>query len=121
MGQHFQDYGKKYQFFKGFSLFQSFEDNEAFTSSGQVAKLAPDAERQVFQWHRYGTVDFQSEKLIDVPVGSAVFGGCVEVGMIPHDKNHFRIFANLRNAGNEQSNGYRLATMVKHHGMGEKG
>ncbi|GFU12482.1 hypothetical protein TNCV_4244421 [Trichonephila clavipes] len=95
MGQHFQDYGKKYQFFKGFSLFRSFDDNETFTSSGQVAKLAPDAEGQVFQGLGSGQVVLQAERLINVPVGSAVFGGRIEVGMIHRDKNHFRVFAVL--------------------------
>ncbi|GFU24956.1 hypothetical protein TNCV_340011 [Trichonephila clavipes] len=121
MGQHSQDYGKKYQFFKGFSLFRSFDDNEAFTFSGQVEKFAPDAEGQVFQGLGSGQVALQAEKLINVPVGSAVFGGRIEVGMIHRDKNHFRVFAVLQNASNGQSNGYRLATMVKQHGMGEKG
>ncbi|GFV20897.1 hypothetical protein TNCV_3651081 [Trichonephila clavipes] len=40
--------------------------------------------------------------------------------MIHRDANHFCIFAILRNAGNGQFDRDRLATMVKHVGMGEK-
>ncbi|GFV78790.1 hypothetical protein TNCV_1718221 [Trichonephila clavipes] len=87
-----------------------------------VTKLAPDAERQVFERYRSGQVALQAEPLIDAPVGSAVSGGREEVGMIHGDTNHCWIFAILRNAGNRQLvDRDRLVTIVKHVGMGEKG
>ncbi|GFT98858.1 hypothetical protein TNCV_3792671 [Trichonephila clavipes] len=121
MGQHFQVYGKKSQFFKIFPLVQSLDDDEASISLDHVTKLAPDAEMQVFQEHRSGQVAFQAEPFIDVPVGFAVFGGRDEVGVIHRNANYFRVFAIFQNAGNGQFNRYRLATMVKHVGMGKKG
>ncbi|GFU75228.1 hypothetical protein TNCV_2056711 [Trichonephila clavipes] len=70
---------------------------------------------------RAGQVAFQAEAFIDVPVGSAVFGGRDEVRMVHRDANHFWVISILRNAGNGQFDRYRLATMVKHVGMCEKG
>ncbi|GFW25057.1 hypothetical protein TNCV_3155601 [Trichonephila clavipes] len=52
---------------------------------------------------------------------SAVFGGREEVGVVHRDANPFRIFAILWNAGNGKFDGDRLATMVKHIGICEKG
>ncbi|GFW88558.1 hypothetical protein TNCV_828271 [Trichonephila clavipes] len=121
MGQYFQIDGKKSQLFKHFPLVRALDDDEASVSLGQVTKLAPDAERKVFEGYRSGQVALQAEPFIDVPVGPAVFGSREEVGMIHRDANHFWIFAILRNAGNGQFDRDRLATMVKHVGMGEKG
>ncbi|GFT99796.1 hypothetical protein TNCV_748751 [Trichonephila clavipes] len=83
--------------------------------------LAPDAERQVFQRHGSGQAAFQAQPFIDIPVGPAVFGSRKEIGVVHRDTNHFWIFAILRNAGNGHFNRERLATMVKHVGMGKKG
>ncbi|GFW44218.1 hypothetical protein TNCV_2636161 [Trichonephila clavipes] len=59
-------------------------------------------------------VAFQAEaSFIDVRVGSAIFGGRDEVGMVHRVENHFLVFAILRNTGNEQFDKYTLATMVK--------
>ncbi|GFX64546.1 hypothetical protein TNCV_2811711 [Trichonephila clavipes] len=77
--QHFQIDGKKSQLFKNFPLVRSLDDDEASVSLGQVTKLAPDAERQVFEGYRSGQVAFQAEPFINVPVGSAVSGGREEV------------------------------------------
>ncbi|GFW63878.1 hypothetical protein TNCV_705841 [Trichonephila clavipes] len=70
--------------------------------------------------HGSGEVAFQAEEFIDVPVGSAVFGCREEIRVVHRDANHFRVFAIFWNAGDGQFNRYRLATMVKHVGMGEK-
>ncbi|GFS54593.1 hypothetical protein TNCV_2749051 [Trichonephila clavipes] len=99
----------------------ALDDDEASVSLGQVTKFAPDAESQVFQRHGSEQAAFQTEPFIDLPDGSAVSGGREEVGMIHRDANHFWIFAILRNTGNRQFDRDRLATMVKHIGMGEKG
>ncbi|GFY13493.1 hypothetical protein TNCV_1803641 [Trichonephila clavipes] len=121
MGHHFQVDCKKSQLFQIFPLVRSLDDDEASVSLGQVSKLAPDAERLVFEGYRSGKVAFQAEPFIDVPVGSAVFGGCDEVGVIHRETNHFWIFAIFRNADNGQFDRDRLTTMVKHIGMDEKG
>ncbi|GFX86604.1 hypothetical protein TNCV_462241 [Trichonephila clavipes] len=121
MGQHLQVDGKKSQLFKNFPLVRALDDDEASVSLGQVTKLAPDTESQVFQRHGSGQVAFQAEPFNDVPVGSAVFSCCEEVGVIHRDANYFRIFAIFQNAGNGQFDRNRLTTMVKHVGVGEKG
>ncbi|GFX21770.1 hypothetical protein TNCV_547071 [Trichonephila clavipes] len=123
MGQYFQVDGKKSKLFKKFPLVRALDDDEASVSLGQVTKLAPDAERQVFEGYRSGQVALQAEPLVDVPVGPAVFGSRVRVKIrvIHRDTNYFRVFAILRNAGNGQFDRDRLATMVKHVGMGKKG
>ncbi|GFW27009.1 hypothetical protein TNCV_1378471 [Trichonephila clavipes] len=54
MGQHFQVDCKKSQLFTNFPLVRSLDDDEASVSLGQVTKLAPDAERHVFQEQRSG-------------------------------------------------------------------
>ncbi|GFT44901.1 hypothetical protein TNCV_463151 [Trichonephila clavipes] len=77
--------GKKSELFKHFPLVRSLDDDEASVSLGQVTKLTPDAESQVFQRYGSGQVAFQAEPYINVPVGSAVSGGCEEVGMIHRD------------------------------------
>ncbi|GFW07728.1 hypothetical protein TNCV_3918611 [Trichonephila clavipes] len=120
MGQHFQVDCKKSQIFKNFPLVRSLDDDETSVSLGQVTKLAPDAERQVFEGHRSGQVASQVEPFIDVPVGPAVFGGREEVRVVHRDTNNVWVCAILRNVGNGQFDGDRLATMVKHVGMGEK-
>ncbi|GFS96804.1 hypothetical protein TNCV_4754671 [Trichonephila clavipes] len=56
MGQYFQVDRKKSQLFKNFPLIRALDDNEASVSLGQVTKLAPDAEIQVFQRHGSGQV-----------------------------------------------------------------
>ncbi|GFV61548.1 hypothetical protein TNCV_92521 [Trichonephila clavipes] len=121
MRQHFQVDGKKSHLFKNFPLVRALDDEEASVSLGQVTKFAPDAESQVFQRHGSGQEAFQAEPFIDVPVGSAVFGSRKEIGMIHRDANHLWVFAIHRNAGNGQLDRDRLATMVKHVGMGKKG
>ncbi|GFW27953.1 hypothetical protein TNCV_768331 [Trichonephila clavipes] len=113
--------GKKSKLFKNFPLVRALDDDEASVSLGQVTKLAPDAERQVFERYRSGQVALQAESFINVPVGSAVSGGRKEIRMIHRDANHFRVFAILRNAGNGQFDRDGLATLVKHVGVGEKG
>ncbi|GFU15144.1 hypothetical protein TNCV_3789841 [Trichonephila clavipes] len=70
--------------------------------------------------HGARQVVFQVDACVDVFVSSAVFGGREEVGVVHRDANPFRIFAILWNAGNGKFDGDRLATMVKHIGMGEK-
>ncbi|GFW15076.1 hypothetical protein TNCV_172231 [Trichonephila clavipes] len=85
MGQYFQVDRKKSQLFKNFPLIRALDDDEASVSFGQVTKLAPDAEIQVFEGYRSGQVALQAEPFIDVPVGSAVFGSREEVGMIHRD------------------------------------
>ncbi|GFT72683.1 hypothetical protein TNCV_755881 [Trichonephila clavipes] len=113
--------GKKSKVFKHFPLVRALDDDEAFVSLGQVTKLAPDAERQVFEGYRYGQVALQAKPFIDVPVGPAVFGSRKEIRVVHRDTNHFRVFAIFRNAGNGQFDRDRLATMVKHVGMVKKG
>ncbi|GFU94423.1 hypothetical protein TNCV_2644111 [Trichonephila clavipes] len=56
MGQYFQVDCKKSQLFKKFPLIRDLDDNEASVSLGQLTKLAPDAEIQVFQRHGSGQV-----------------------------------------------------------------
>ncbi|GFU49266.1 hypothetical protein TNCV_2610251 [Trichonephila clavipes] len=51
---------KKSKHFKTFSLIRALDDNEASVSLGQVTKLAPDAQIQVFQRHGSGQVAFQA-------------------------------------------------------------
>ncbi|GFW10115.1 hypothetical protein TNCV_2568991 [Trichonephila clavipes] len=121
MGQYFQVDGKKSKLFKNFPLVPVLDDDEASVSLGQVTKLAPDAERQVFEKYRSGQVALQAEPFIDVPVGPTVFGSRKEIRVVHRDTNDFRVFAILRNAGNGQFDRDRLATMVKHVGMGKKG
>ncbi|GFS82875.1 hypothetical protein TNCV_289061 [Trichonephila clavipes] len=121
MGIYFQVDGKKSQLFKIFPLVQALDDVKASISLGQVIKLAPDAERQVFEGYRSGQVALQAEPFIDVPVGPAVFGCRKEIRVVHRDSNHFRVFAILRNAGNGQFDRDRMATLVKHVGMGKKG
>ncbi|GFT15464.1 hypothetical protein TNCV_3264781 [Trichonephila clavipes] len=120
MGQHFQVDGKKSKLFKNISLVLTFDDDEASVSLVQMKKRAPGAERQVFEGYRSGQVVFQAEAFIDVPVGSAVFGGRKEVRVVHREENHFWIFAILLNASNRQFERDRLKTMVKHIGMDEK-
>ncbi|GFX10468.1 hypothetical protein TNCV_2582911 [Trichonephila clavipes] len=120
MGQYFQVDGKKSKLFKNLSVVRTLDDNEASVSLGQVTKLAPDTEFQVFQRHGSGQVAFQAEPFINVPVGSAVFGSRKEIRVVHRDTNHFWIFAILRYAGNGQFDRNRLATIVKHVGMGKK-
>ncbi|GFV79118.1 hypothetical protein TNCV_2613041 [Trichonephila clavipes] len=120
MGQYFQVDGKKSKLFKNFPLVRALDDDQASVSLGQVTKLAPDAERQVFERYRSGQVALQAEPFIDVPVGPAVFGSRKEIRVVHRDANYFRVFAILRNAGNGQFDRDRLATMVKHVGMGKK-
>ncbi|GFS85397.1 hypothetical protein TNCV_2803131 [Trichonephila clavipes] len=95
MGQYFQVDRKKSQLFKNFPLIRALDDNEATVSLGQLTKLSPDAEIQVFESRE-------------------------EVGMIHRDANYFWICAILRYAGNGQFDRNRLTTMVKHVGMGKK-
>ncbi|GFU68608.1 hypothetical protein TNCV_3645941 [Trichonephila clavipes] len=102
MGQHFQVDGKKSKLFKNFPLVRALDEDEASVSLGQVTKLAPEAERQVFEGNRSGQVALQAEPFIDVPVGPAVFGSRKEIRVVHRDTNHFRVFAILRNAGNGQ-------------------
>ncbi|GFX85827.1 hypothetical protein TNCV_2472291 [Trichonephila clavipes] len=82
MGQYFQIDRKKSQLFKTFPLVRALQDNEASVSLGQVTKLAPDEEIQVFQRHGSGQVAFQAEPFVNVTVGPAVFVCREEVGMI---------------------------------------
>ncbi|GFX25714.1 hypothetical protein TNCV_4277091, partial [Trichonephila clavipes] len=121
MGQYFQIDGEKSKLFKNFPLVRALDDDETSVSLGQVTKLAPDAERQVFEGYRSGQVALLAEPLIDVPVGPAVFGGRKKIKLVHREANHFWIFAILRNASNQQFDRDRLTTMVKHIGMGEKG
>ncbi|GFX32964.1 hypothetical protein TNCV_2136191 [Trichonephila clavipes] len=121
MGQYFQVDGKKSKLFKHFPLVRALDDNEASVSLGQVTKLAPDAERQVFERYRSGQVALQAEPFIDVPVAPAVFGSRKEIRVVHRDTNYFRVFAILRNAGNGQFDRDKLATMVNYAGMGKKG
>ncbi|GFX49249.1 uncharacterized protein TNCV_294141 [Trichonephila clavipes] len=93
MGQYFQVDRKKSQLFKNFPLVRALDDNEASVSLGQVTKLAPDAEIQVFERYRSRQVAFQAEPFINVTVGPAVFGSREEVGMIHRDANYFWICA----------------------------
>ncbi|GFW59452.1 hypothetical protein TNCV_1508971 [Trichonephila clavipes] len=44
----------------------ALDDNEAFVSLGQVTKLAPNAEIQVFERYRSGQVAFQAEQFVNV-------------------------------------------------------
>ncbi|GFU35569.1 hypothetical protein TNCV_4875751 [Trichonephila clavipes] len=119
MGQHFQVDCKKSQLVKHFPLVRSLDDDETSVSLGQETKLAPDAERQLFEGHRSGQVDFQVKPFIDVPVGPSVFGGREEVQVVHREANNIWNFTLLQNVGNRQFDGDRLATMVKH--AGEKG
>ncbi|GFW27987.1 hypothetical protein TNCV_768671 [Trichonephila clavipes] len=64
---------------------------------------------------------WQAEQFINVPVGSAFFGGREEVGVIHREANHLWIFAIFRNSGNGQFDRDRLTSMLKHIDMGEKG
>ncbi|GFS95440.1 hypothetical protein TNCV_410001 [Trichonephila clavipes] len=121
MGQYFQVDGKKSKLFKNFPLIRALDDDEASVSLGQVTKLTPDIEIQVFERYRSGQVALQAEPFIDVPVDRAVFGSRKEIPVVHRDTNYFRVFAILRNAGNGQFYRDRLATMVKHVGMGKKG
>ncbi|GFU77785.1 hypothetical protein TNCV_1137931 [Trichonephila clavipes] len=121
MGQHFQVDCKKSQFFKTFPLVRSLDDDETSVSFGQVTKLAPGAERQVLEGHRSGQVAFQVDPFIDVLVGPAVFGGREHFRVVHREANNVWIFTILRNVGNRQFDRDRLATMVKHVGVGEKG
>ncbi|GFY09786.1 hypothetical protein TNCV_3697481 [Trichonephila clavipes] len=121
IGQHFQVDCKKSKLFKNFPLVRSLDDDEASVSTGKVTKLAPDVEKQVLEGYRSGQVVFQAEPFIDVPVGSAIFGGREEVRVVHREANHFWNFAILRNDNNRQFDRDRLITMVKHIGMGEKG
>ncbi|GFU01251.1 hypothetical protein TNCV_5124041 [Trichonephila clavipes] len=117
MGQYFHSDGKRPQLFKQFPLVRALYDDEDSVSLSQVTKLAPDAERQVFQRQ----AAFQAQPFINIPVGRAVFGSRKEIRVVQLDTNHLWIFAILRNAGNGQFDRDRLATMVKHVGMGKKG
>ncbi|GFU00049.1 hypothetical protein TNCV_2345931 [Trichonephila clavipes] len=83
MGQYFQVDGKKSKLFKNFPLVRALNDDEASVSLGQVTKLAPHAERQVFERYRSGQVALQAEPFIDVPVGPAVFGSHKEIRVVP--------------------------------------
>ncbi|GFV11381.1 hypothetical protein TNCV_3785011 [Trichonephila clavipes] len=121
MGQYFQVDGKKSTLFKNNSLVRALDDDEASVYLGQVTKLAPDAEGQVFEGYRSGQVALQAEPFIDVPVGSFVFGGRKEIRVVHREAYHFWIFAIVRNASNRQLDRERLTTMVKHIVMGEKG
>ncbi|GFW87541.1 hypothetical protein TNCV_4485071 [Trichonephila clavipes] len=98
MGQYFQVEGKKSKLFKNFPLVRALDDDEASVSLGQVTKLAPDAERQVFEGYRSGQVALQAEMFIDVPVGPAAFGSRKEIRVVHRDTNYFRVFAILRNS-----------------------
>ncbi|GFX85870.1 hypothetical protein TNCV_2472721 [Trichonephila clavipes] len=60
--------GKKSKLFKKFSLVRALDDDEAYVSLGQVTKLAPDVERQVFEGYRSGQVALQAESFIDVHI-----------------------------------------------------
>ncbi|GFY11522.1 hypothetical protein TNCV_3183601 [Trichonephila clavipes] len=120
MGQYFQIDCKKSQLFKNFPLIRALDDNEASVSLGQLTKLSPDTEIQVFQRRGPGQVAFQAEPFINVPVGSAVFVCREEVGVIHRDTNQFGLCAILRYAGNGQFDRNRLTTMVKHVGVGKK-
>ncbi|GFT46454.1 hypothetical protein TNCV_1962471 [Trichonephila clavipes] len=105
---------KSPSFSKKFPLVRSFDEDDASVSLGQVTKFDLDAKGQVFHWHGSMQVAFQAEaSFIDVRVGSAIFGGRDEVGMVHRVENHFLVFAILRNTGNEQFDKYTLATMVK--------
>ncbi|GFX57411.1 hypothetical protein TNCV_3138301 [Trichonephila clavipes] len=120
MGQYFQVDCKKSQLFKNFPLVRALDDNEASVSLGQVTKLAPTQKSGIREARSGQVALFQAEPFIDVPVGPSVFGSREEVGVIHRDTNHFGIFAILRYAGNGQFDRNRLATMVKHVGMGKK-
>ncbi|GFX34228.1 hypothetical protein TNCV_3225781 [Trichonephila clavipes] len=65
-GAIFQIDCKRSQLFKNFPLIRALDDNEAFVSLGQVTKLAPDAEIQVFERHGSGQVAFQAEQFVNV-------------------------------------------------------
>ncbi|GFT96585.1 hypothetical protein TNCV_5022331 [Trichonephila clavipes] len=54
MGQHFLVDCKKTGLFKNSPLVRSLDDDETSVCLCQVTKLAPDAERQVFEGHRSG-------------------------------------------------------------------
>ncbi|GFS96597.1 hypothetical protein TNCV_3943871 [Trichonephila clavipes] len=120
MGQYFQIDCKKSKLFKNFPLNRALDDNEASVSLGQVTKLAPDAEIQVFERHGSGQVAFQAEPFVNVTISPSVFVCREEVGVIHRDTNHLGLCAILRYAGNGQFDRNRLTTMVKYVGMGEK-
>ncbi|GFY08228.1 hypothetical protein TNCV_1356391 [Trichonephila clavipes] len=121
MGQSFQVDYKKSQCFKIFSLIHSFDDDEASVSLGHVTQFTPDAERQLFQGHGSRQVVFPVDPFVYVMFGPAIFGGHEEVRVVHREANQFWIFAILWNAGDRQYDGDRLATMVRHVGMGKKG
>ncbi|GFX49366.1 hypothetical protein TNCV_3664791 [Trichonephila clavipes] len=98
----------------------ALDDNEASVSLGQLTKLAPDAEIQVFERYRSRQVAFQADQFVSVTISPSVFVCREEVGVIHRDTNHLGLCAILRYAGNGQFNRNRLTTMVKHVGMGEK-
>ncbi|GFV61650.1 hypothetical protein TNCV_188081 [Trichonephila clavipes] len=85
MRQYFQIDCKKSQLFKNFPLIRALHDNEASVSLGQVTKLAPDAEIQVFERHRSGQVTFQAEPFVNVTISPSVFVCREEVGVIHRD------------------------------------
>ncbi|GFW22550.1 retrovirus-related Pol polyprotein from transposon 297 [Trichonephila clavipes] len=120
MRQYFQIDCKKSQLFKNFPLIRALDDNQASVSLGQLTKLAPDAEIQVFERHRSGQVAFQAEPFVNVTISPSVFVCREEVGVIHRDTNHLGLCAILRYAGNGQFDRNRLTTMVKYVSMGKK-
>ncbi|GFW24894.1 hypothetical protein TNCV_3846281 [Trichonephila clavipes] len=95
------------------------DDNRPTHSNiGVKSRGQANSTRQALQsWQ----VAFQDEAFLDVPIGSADFGGSDEFGVVHSDTNPFRVFAILRNPDNGQFNRYRLPTIVKHVGMCKKG
>ncbi|GFU24221.1 hypothetical protein TNCV_3042671 [Trichonephila clavipes] len=114
MRQYFQVDCKKSQLFKNFPLIRALDNNQASVSLGQVTKLAPDAEIQVFERHGSGQVAFQVEPFVNVTISPSVFVCREEVGVIHRDTNHLGLCAILRYAGNGQFDRNRLTIMVKY-------
>ncbi|GFV78711.1 hypothetical protein TNCV_3168121 [Trichonephila clavipes] len=95
----------------------ALDNNQASVSLGQVTKLAPDAEIQVFERHGSGQVAFQVEPFVNVTISPSVFVCREEVGVIHRDTNHLGLCAILRYAGNGQFDRNRLTIMVKYVGI----
>ncbi|GFV11386.1 hypothetical protein TNCV_4026401 [Trichonephila clavipes] len=121
MGQYFQVDGKKSTLFKNNSLVRALDDDEASVYLGQVTKLAPDAEGQVFEGIDPGRWLFKLSRSLMYLLARLSFGGRKEIRVVHREAYHFWIFAIVRNASNRQLDRERLTTMVKHIVMGEKG
>ncbi|GFX43187.1 hypothetical protein TNCV_2712311 [Trichonephila clavipes] len=85
MGQRFQIYRRDPQIRKYFFLVASLYHDEASFTLGQVAKLAPETESQVFQGHGSGKRGLQMYNFVYVPAGPVVFRGGQEARMIDRD------------------------------------